>query len=215
MTDHIIPTTDEQGAVERDSDSAGAEVVEVELVAPDAGALGVDLPDDPSEARDVLVDALAKSRAETGQILEQLQRIAAEYENFRRRAERDRQQLTTLATQRIVEQLLPTMDNFEAALTYAPRGEAEQKLMQGMIGTYAQLRETLASHGCAEIPTNGVAFDPAVHEAVSAPPEGDGALVVGQELRKGYLVDGKVVRPAMVTVVYQPAAEDDDGDDDA
>ena len=212
--DHMAP--DEQNL-----DAAPAEtrerddVVEVEIVGPSADVLDLDLPDGLEPAQVVLLDAVASARSEAGESLEQLQRLAAEYDNFRRRAERDRQELLTFAAKRIVEQLLPTLDNFEAALAYQPQGDGEVKLMAGMTGTYNQLKETLETYGFAEVESVGAPFDPALHEAISGPTDGDGALIVDQELRRGYTIDGKVVRPALVTVRYGDLEEEHGGTDDA
>jgi molecular chaperone GrpE len=189
--------------------------VEIEIVNPTAEALGLDLPDDAGEARTVMLNAIADARAEAGQNLEQLQRVAAEYENYRRRMERDRRDLASFATSRLVEQMLPALDSFEAALAYEPKSEQEAKLLAGMTGTYTMLVDTLSSHGFEQIEAAGAPFDPAEHEAISAPGDGEGTLVVDNEVRRGYKVDGRVVRPALVTLSYDGVGEDSDGPDDA
>ncbi|NIO59555.1 MAG: nucleotide exchange factor GrpE [Acidobacteria bacterium] len=191
------------------------EVVEIEIVSPTAEALGLELPDDPDEARTALLNAVADARAEAGQNLEQLQRVAAEYENYRRRMERDRIDLASFATSRLVEQLLPALDSFEAALAYEPQTDREDKLLAGMTGTFTMLVDTLSSHGFEPIDAVGAPFDPSVHEAISAPTEGDGTLVVDNEVRRGYKVDGRVVRPALVTLSYGDVGEDSGEPDDA
>lgn len=208
-------TTDEHSQESAPDTTEGDDVVHIEIVNPTPEALGLDLPDDLELAQITLLNAVADARSEAGSNLEQLQRIAAEYENFRRRSDRDRKDLASFATTRVVEQLLPTLDSFEAALAYEPQGDGEQKLIDGMTGTYNMLAETLASYGFAAIEAVGAGFDPAMHEAISAPMDGDGTLVVDQELRRGYTVDGRVVRPALVTVVYAHGGEDGGGDSDA
>jgi molecular chaperone GrpE len=209
-------TTDEHSH-ESATDTETDDSVEIEILNPTPEGLGLELPDDPDMAQTALLNAVADARAEAGQNLEQLQRIAAEYENFRRRTERDRRELASFATSRLVEQLLPTLDSFEAALAYDAQTEGEEKLLTGMTGTYSMLSEILSSYGFAAIEAVGAAFDPAVHEAISGPGDGDGdgALMVDQELRKGYTVEGRVVRPALVTVAYGDAGEDGGGDGDA
>lgn len=191
------------------------EIVEIEIVSPTAEALGLELPDDPDEARTALLNAVADARLDAGQNLEQLQRVAAEYENYRRRTERDRRDLASLSTSRLVEQLLPALDSFEAALAYEPQTEREEKLLAGMSGTLTMLVDTLASHGFEPIEAAGAPFDPSVHEAISAPADGDGTLVVDNEVRRGYKVDGRVVRPALVTLSYGDVGEDPGDPDDA
>jgi molecular chaperone GrpE len=186
------PVEDEIGALE-------AEIVE-EGPAPatDPAALGIELPDDPGEARELLLRELAESRQEAGEYLETLQRVAADFDNYRKRVERDHVENVRRSSQRVIEQLLPTLDNLDAALAYQPQTPAEEKILEGMSGTRSALLEALASEGFAPIPAVGEAFDPAVHEAVSG--GGDGELRVGQELRRGYTLAGRVLRPSLVTV---------------
>jgi molecular chaperone GrpE len=185
-------------------DVAEADVVEAQIVetepspAPDAAALGIELPDDPAEAQDLLLRELAEARQEAGEYLETLQRIAADFDNYRKRVERDHAENVRRSSQRIIEQMLPTLDNLDAALAYDPQTPAEEKILDGMRGTRTALLETLAREGFEPIPAAGEPFDPAVHEAVSG--GGDGELRVGQELRRGYLLQGRVLRPSLVTV---------------
>lgn len=180
------------------------------ITAPTPEALGIDLPDDPIEAQAVLLSELATTRAAANEVFEQMQRIAAEYENFRRRVDRDQRDLVARSSQRVIEQLMPTLDNFDAALAYTPQTEAETNLLEGMRGTHSQLLDTLGREGFSPIPTTGEKFDPAVHEAVSGPGEGDGELVVDAELRRGYTLNGRVLRPALVSVKYAGGGGDHD-----
>ncbi len=176
-----------------------AEIVEVEgAPAPEAAALGIELPDDPAEAQGLLLRELAEARQEAGEYLETLQRVAADFDNYRKRVERDHAENVMRASQRIIEQLLPTLDNLDAALGYEPQTPAEEKILDGMRGTRVALLETLAREGFEPIPALGEAFDPAVHEAVAGGGAGD--LKVGQELRRGYTLQGRVIRPSLVMV---------------
>lgn len=199
----------------QDTVTDGEEYVEIEIVGPTAEALGLDLPEDPGEAKAALLNAVADARAEAGENLEKLQRVAAEYENYRRRSERDTRDLASVATSRLVERLLPALDSFEAALSYEPQTEREEKLLAGMTGTYSMLVDTLTAHGFEAIEAAGAPFDPAIHEAISAPADGDGELVVDNEVRRGYKVDGRVVRPALVTLSYGDVGEGSGDPDDA
>ncbi len=167
----------------------------------DLGAhhLGLELPDDPAEAQQLLLRELFEARQEASEYLDTLQRLAADFENYRRRVERDQAENVMRASQRIVEALLPTLDAFDAALAYESQSDAETKLLDGMRGTRSQLIDTLTREGLAPVDANpGTPFDPAVHEAVAG--GGDGDLVVGSELRRGYRLRDRLVRPAMVTV---------------
>ncbi len=93
-------------------------------------------------------------------------------------------------------------------LSKVERGEeappSEEKIREGVLSTRSQLLETLAREGFEPIPATGEVFDPKVHEAVSGPGDGDGDgdLIVGAELRRGYVMRGRVIRPSLVTVEH-------------
>lgn len=163
--------------------------------------LGLALPDDPYEAQQELMAALLAARQESGEYLETMQRIAAEFDNFRKRVERDRSELIQRATQRLIADMLPTLDSFDAALAYEPQTPAEEKILDGMRSTRGQLLDLLQAEGLEPIVGENTPFDPAVHEAVSGPTqEGQGELMVAGELRRGYLLNGQVLRAALVAV---------------
>lgn len=192
-------------------DALDREVVAAEIV--DAGSSGggaapllepgIELPEDPEALAAVLLDALSTSQATADAYLEDLQRLAAEYENFRKRTARDREELVARATERVMEALLPVLDSFEAAFAHEAKSPGEESLLAGVRGTFHQLRDVLGKEGLEMIPSRDEPFDPAVHEAMYG--GGDGDLVVTEELRPGYTLGGKVLRPAMVVV--GPAAK--------
>lgn len=101
------------------------------------------------------------------------------------------------ATETVVRGLLPVLDTFDAALTTEPDTDAERQMYSGMLNTREQLLKALETEGLEVIPTLDREFDPEVHEPVGAP-GGSGRLVVSQELRRGYRLNGKVVRAALV-----------------
>jgi len=174
--------------------------VDVDRISAD---LGLEMPDDPAEAAGILARSLLDSRREAGEYLAMMQRVAADFENFRKRVERDHAENITRASQRLVERLLPALDSFDSALAYEPQSPPEDKILDGMRSTHTQLIEILAGEGLTPIPAIGEAFDPAVHEAVAGPQgEGDGPLVVAQELRRGYAMRGRIVRPSLVSVEH-------------
>ena len=94
--------------------------------------------------------------------------------------------------------MLPVLDSFDAALAIEPSTETEKKMLGGMRSTYDQLMDVLAKEGLQPIEAAGVPFDPELHEAVMS--SGDGDLVVSQELRRGYLLGGRVLRAALVAL---------------
>ena len=188
VTDEIVDyvvLTDDLAAVDRDH-------------GPTAAELGLELPDDPEAARALLLRELAEARGEASEYLETLQRVAADFENYRKRVERDQAENVLRASQRLVEKLLPTLDAFDAALSFEPQTPADDKLLDGMRGTHAQLMDALGKEGLVPITAAGEPFDPAVHEAVAG--GGDGELHVAQELRRGYTLQGRVLRPSLVIV---------------
>jgi len=164
--------------------------------------LGFELPADSQAAQQMLLGALLQARLESGEYLATMQRVAAEFDNFRKRTDRDRLDLVQRATQRLVTELLPSLDNFDAALAYEPLTPSEEKILDGMRSTRGQLLDTLKSEGLEPIAAVGEPFDPAVHEAVSGPSDGagDGDLVVATQLRRGYMLGGRVLRATLVTV---------------
>ena len=194
------PDETEDGLLPADAAPDADEGPDVGRVAAD---LGLDLPDDPQEAAAVLLHALLTSQQQAGEYLAMTQRVAADFENYRKRVERDYAQNLTRASQRLVERLLPALDSFEAAISYEAQSPAENKILDGIRGTHSQLMEILAAEGLAPITTVGTPFDPAVHEAVAGPDgDGDGPLMIAEELRRGYLMKDRVLRPSLVVVEH-------------
>ncbi len=127
-----------------------------------------------------------------------LKRVAAEFENYRKRVARDQQSLAARAHERIVKELLPVLDDLERALEAASEHQ-EAKLEEGVRLVHRELQEALAKEGLEEIETNG-RFDPHVHEALLSQPseQDDGAIL--EVLQKGYRLGDRVLRPARVVV---------------
>jgi len=167
---------------------------------------GIDLPDDPAEAVDALIGEVVEARRTAASHLDDLRRIAAEFENFRKRAARDRADTVDRAAQRVIMTLLPVLDSFDAAISHVP-DDADPALAAGLRGTHQQLLDALASEGLAPIAALGMPFDPEFHEAVSG--GGDGHLVVTAEMRRGYTLNGRVIRPSLVQVAAESVAEGD------
>ena len=186
-------TSDEQ-------DEALELAVDFEEAPPTAHELGLELPTGRDEAEALLLRELAEARQETGDAVDNLQRVAAEFDNFRRRVERDHGENIERASQRVIESLLPTLDALDAATAFEPQTPSEERILDGMRSTRAQLLETLARDGLEPIRAAGEPFDPKEHEAVSGATGGDGELVVTSELRRGYTMGGRVIRPTLVTV---------------
>lgn len=172
----------------------------LEAARPVVAELGFDLPEDDAAAVDLLADALATARAAADSYLDDLRRLAAEFENFRKRAAREREETVARASQRLVENLLPVLDSFDSAFAHQAQTPAEQQILAGVHGTFHQLMGILAGEGLEIVPGVGEDFDPTVHEATAVTGGGHGPLVVSEELRRGYTLKGRLLRPAMVVV---------------
>jgi molecular chaperone GrpE len=140
-------------------------------------------------------DELAQERDE---LVDRLQRLQAEFENYRKRAARDQQALVARAHERLVKELLPVLDDLGRALEAAEQHE-EATLEDGVRLVHRQLMDILAREGLTEIDTDGV-FDPHVHEALLAQPSDSEAGTVLEVLQKGYRLGDHVLRPARVTI---------------
>ena len=182
------------------------EVIEDELVevegpeVTDPHELGLDLPEDADEASQLLLSEVKTAREEAGSYLDDLQRVAADFDNYRKRVQREMAHNVERASQRVVQNLLPVLDSFDLALSHETETPSEEKLLGGVRGTHAQLLDVLAKEGLEVIPSVGVEFDPELHEAVLNEAAGDGPLMVVAEMRRGYTLRGRVIRPTMVTV---------------
>jgi molecular chaperone GrpE len=143
-------------------------------------------------------DRLAAAEAKAQEHLNDLKRLAAEFENYKKRTAREQAALSARATERLVKELLPIVDDLERALQAAEEHE-EAKLEEGVRLVHRQLASALEREGLAEIETEGK-FDPHVHEALlSQPSEADEGSVI-EVLQKGYRLGDRVVRPARVVV---------------
>ncbi len=166
---------------------------------PDPASLGLMLPEDQDQAIELLLSELRDARSEATSYLDDLKRVAADFDNFRKRSTREQQMTVERATERVLSAMLPVLDSFDAALQIQPGSEAEEKLLGGMRSTHNQLMDVLAKEGLEAVPTWGEPFDPEVHEAVMS--SGDGSsLTVSQELRRGYRLRGRLLRAALVAL---------------
>jgi molecular chaperone GrpE len=147
------------------------------------------------EQQELDVDALV---AERDEYLNDLKRVAAEFENFRKRTAREQESLLSRASERLVKELLPVLDDLERALDAAEQHE-EAKLEEGVRLVHRQLADTLRKEGLEEIPTDGQ-FDPHVHEALLTQPGDAEEGSVIEVLQKGYRLGDRVLRPARVVV---------------
>ena len=154
------------------------------------------VPEEPVEQP----DPLAEVTRERDEYLDALQRLKAEFDNYRKRTARDQLQLTARANERLAKELLPVLDDLERALAAAEEHE-EAQLEEGVRLVHRSLVDALQKEGLVEIETDGL-FDPNVHEALLSQPDDEkesGAIL--DVLQKGYRIGDKVLRPARVIVV--------------
>jgi molecular chaperone GrpE len=158
-----------------------------------------------SDAADELAALTAKAQENWDRML----RVTAEFENFRKRAAREKEEAVRYANQGLMERLLPALDSFDMALNAANShdGDSSKALEDGIRLVSQQLKSILKETGLEEIEAEGQPFDPNLHEAVSQieteeVEEGH----VAQQIRKGYRLRDRLVRPSSVIVAKKPAA---------
>jgi molecular chaperone GrpE len=145
---------------------------------------------------------LEQLKAERDQLLDRLARLQAEFDNARKRAERERAEFRDYATGNVIEQFLPVLDNFDLALKST--GSVEQ-LRSGVALIVKQMEETLQKLQAVPVPAVGEAFDPRVHEALGAVEREDlPDQHVAEEVRRGYKLRDRLLRPALVRVAHNP-----------
>jgi molecular chaperone GrpE len=168
--------------------------------ADDAEAL--DEIDAEAEAEeDAIAADLAKARAEAESYLDDLRRLQADFDNYRKRTLREQTARAASASQALVTRLLPVLDNFELAVSAAEQSRDFDRMLKGVEMVFGELREVLEGEGLVKIEAEGKPFDPERHEAVIAVEEEDTEPgMVVDIVRAGYELRGKVLRPAMVKV---------------
>jgi molecular chaperone GrpE len=139
--------------------------------------------------------------AEIAQVREQMLRVQADFDNFRKRTRQEKEELQQYATRKVFTDLLPVMDNFDRALSVLGGQEAATEIRTGMEMVQRQLLSVLENGGVKPMVVIGERFDPNMHEGVmQVPADGQDVGVVVRELQKGYWLHEKVLRPAMVAV---------------
>ena len=145
--------------------------------------------------------------ADAAKLKEQLAYLAAEYENFRKRVAREREAQAAFGNERLLRAVLPFLDNLERAM--GQESASATALLSGVRMTHDQFLLELRKFGLEQIPAQGGTFDPSLHEAIaSVPASGNPGGTILAEARKGYLLHGRMLRPAQVTVAAAPPEED-------
>jgi len=143
------------------------------------------------------------ARREVAEYRDHLVRLQAEFENYRKRVLREQTQAIEMAAEPLVRKLLEVLDEFELALMAAEQKPDFEKFVRGVELVYAKLVDTLRGEGLERIEAEGKPFDPERHEALMGSGAGDGEPVVADVLRRGYMLRGRIIRPAGVRVTHE------------
>jgi len=167
---------------------------------------------EPDEETPAGPGTMDEARAEIGDLSERLLRLQADFENFRKRAQREKDEARQFANQSLIEKQLPILDNFEMALAAAK--DADPALRDGVQMIYDQLLGILCDSGVETIDATGQDFDPNLHEAISqqeTTEAGPGTVV--EQVQRGYRLHERLVRPARVVVAKAPEAAEQSPED--
>lgn len=147
------------------------------------------------------VDEKAELQAQLEEEQNKYLRLLADYDNFKRRAKKDQELAKQFRSQSLLTDLLPVLDNFDRALAVEAKSEESASLLKGLEMVKKSLTDAVTSEGLEEIKAVGEPFDPHFHQAVMQESDADSEPgTVLQELQKGYTLNGRVLRPAMVKV---------------
>ena len=183
--------------------------------------------DDPDEPRkgagEAVTEALIEAKKELETALQQTQkeaesfrdkwlRAAADLENYRKRAQRERDDVEKFANEKLLKDLLPVLDDLDRALGMASGGSEEaEKVVEGLRLVHKKFLAQLEKHGVTTFESLGTAFDPALHEAVQQVHADVPAGSVAIELQRGFMISGRLLRPAMVAVSLGPKSDSTEG----
>ncbi|MBO8156028.1 MAG: nucleotide exchange factor GrpE [Bacillaceae bacterium] len=157
--------------------------------------------DEVSEDVNALTNELEQVKREKDDLYDRLLRLQADYENYRRRTKKERENDLKYKSQSVIMELLPVLDNFERALQIEVSDEKAKSFVDGIQMVHRQLKDALAKEGLEEIPTVGEQFDPHLHQAVmQVQDEEKESNEIVEELQKGYKLKDRIIRPAMVKV---------------
>ncbi len=169
---------------------------------PDAGPgpEGLDSPDPVAPESDPAAQLDAKER-ECAEAKERYLRLYAEFDNYKKRAQREQHDYTKFAAEKVLRELLPVADNLERALAHARSAGADPSIVDGLALIARQFSDALHKCGCEPIETLGAPFDPAFHQALSQVESSEHTPdTVVEEVQRGYRLHGRILRPSLVVV---------------
>ena len=212
--------TEEHGNKAQDlaaEDDANTEIIADEVVEETAEAVpALKLPEDPDEAIAFLVGEALAARTAAAEAVDRWKRAVAEFDNYRKRSQRDQAAMVARSSERVLLRLLPVLDSLDAAMAVEAGTVSDESMRQGLTGTRDLLLSALAKEGMEPIEAVGQVFDPNLHEAAHVA-EGSGTMVVKADWRRGYTLNGRVMRATLVAVGYEldpPAAPEEASEED-
>lgn len=155
----------------------------------------------PEEVQDSPKDKLKEQQ-------EQLLRLRADFENTKKRLERDKLDAIKFANEKLLIEILPIMDNLDRAMASIAQGHDLEMIKKGLLIAQSELHKVLEQNGVEVVKSQGLEFDPKLHEAVGTvndPKMKEG--VVGNEIQRGYKLNGRLIRPSLVQVVQREEKE--------
>jgi molecular chaperone GrpE len=167
---------------------------------PDGDAVDAATTPGADEAAAGDADDVATARREAAEYREHLQRLQAEFDNYRKRTIKEQSRMLERASEPVVRRILEVLDDFELALLHAEQQPDIEKFTKGVELVFAKLVDALRAEGLERIEAEGKPFDPELHEALMQTGEGEGDPVVAEVFRAGYTLKGHVLRPAGVRV---------------
>jgi molecular chaperone GrpE len=153
-----------------------------------------------SASPEAATSELEQANAKAAEYLDHLQRLQAEFDNYRKRVLKEQTRAVEMAAQPVVARLLEVLDEFDLALMAAERSPDLEQFRKGVELVYAKLMDSLRAEGLERIEAEGKVFDPTEHEALMQTGDGEGDPHVAEVFRQGYKLKGSVLRPASVRV---------------
>jgi molecular chaperone GrpE len=199
MTTKPPPSSDKLDGQEKQHDSNGAPPPEDGASSKAPGSTSAEAPP---------ADPLLEARAEAGRLKEQWMRVAADFDNFRKRTRRDIEDARKAGREELLKDLLPVFDNLERAIHSASRAHDVKGVAEGLSMVMKQFVDVLGRTGISKVPTTGTAFDPTVHEAIQQVETDEHPVgTVVAEVQPGYVNGERLVRAAMVVVAKPKSSE--------
>ena len=202
VLDEAMESSTEENASETKEDENVTSTEETAETAENADAEASEADsEDPDKKKSFFKKKKDKKDEQIEEITDKVKRQMAEFDNFRKRTEKEKSQMYDMGAKTIVEKILPVIDNFERGLAAVPEDNKEDAFVVGMDKIYRQMLTVLEEAGVKPIEAVGAEFDPNFHNAVMhVEDETLGENVVAEELQKGYMYRDTVVRHSMVKV---------------